>query len=159
MKTLSKKPRVKKNDIWRIELERIKANNPKQLLVTDDVIENAKSPNHLFHGEFTWEDGKAAIKWRRQEAEALIRRVYVIEPDFEERIPAFISLTPDRRDGGGYRAIDDVLKNENYMEQMTRDAQSGIDAWSERWKMLGALVARVRKAAGLKVTKTGRKAK
>lgn len=45
--------------------------------LADEVLHDARDPKSPLHKHFTWNDTEAAEKYRRQQAEALIRRVKV----------------------------------------------------------------------------------
>ena len=64
------------------------------------VIAEARNPKSVLHGAFTWDDTKAARKWRIFEAQNLIRRCRVtIEQDGKEvETYAFVGLSSDRDD-------------------------------------------------------------
>lgn len=146
-KTRSRSEESKRNAQHRRILDSIKSQNPKGLLTTDDVVSAARPEDHPLHLEFEWDDSIAAHEHRKAQANALIRRVYVIEMDTQ--VPAFLSLSPDRKNGGGYRPVSEILNNEQSMAQLAEDAKRDLAAWTERYKMLGGLVSRVAKAAGI----------
>jgi hypothetical protein len=104
------------------------------------VLERARDENSALHGHFTWDDGEAAEKWRVEEARRLIR-VFVITPQQEaaEPIRAFVSLTSDRRNGGGYRNVEAVLSDEELKEQFLSDALAELKSFQSKYSRIKEL--------------------
>lgn len=113
------------------------------LLRPKDVVDAARAQSSPLHSHFTWDDGEAAEQWRLQQARQLISITMTIEmtPAGEEIvIPAYTSLTPDRkRKGGGYRQTVKVLSNEDWRDQMLQDALAELHAFESKYKMLSEL--------------------
>lgn len=128
------------------------------LLRSVNVVEAASDPESIGHRYFTWDDTKAAAKYRIVEAERLIRRVYVIDGTDGQKQPAFLSLLPDReKPGGGYRATSDVVSSKALRAQLELTAKAELRAWTERYQMLTALVGQVAEAAGIAPPKRRRR--
>ena len=73
------------------------------------------------------------------------------EDKAEAKVPKYVSLGTDRKKpGGGYRETSQVLSNKELMFQLEETAKKDIDGVLRRYEMLKGLVARVRKAAGIK---------
>jgi len=137
-------------------LDAIRDAHPQKLLTTQRVVAAARDPKSPGHRYFTWDDKKAAHRWRLDEAERLIRKVYVINQDSGAKTPAFVSLLPDReKPGGGYRATAEVLSSKALRAQLELTAKAELRAWTERYQILTGLVSAVAKAAGIE----GRKRK
>lgn len=87
------------------------------VLMPERVVAFAKNANTELHKHFTWDDGEAAHKYRLVQAGGLIRAVVKILPNPHAnemiRVRAYISLPMDRQTTGGYRLVDDVLKDPN----------------------------------------------
>lgn len=111
---------VQKSAAIKAELDRLNANG---VIRPVDVVEAARSKRSVLHGCFTWEDTEAAHQYRLIEARNLLR-VYVLTEKVDGlNVRAFVSLTSDRvKDGGGYRAITDVMSDAELREQMLADA-------------------------------------
>lgn len=69
------------------ELNRIRSDNNNRLS-PEAVIKASKDKNAPFHGEFTWDNKKAAHKWRISEANSIIQAV-MIKADTGEEKPAY----------------------------------------------------------------------
>jgi len=113
------------------------------ILRPEDVVQAASDPHSPLHPLFDWDDGEAAHKWRLHQARNLIRVCvrYVETPD-RERKPCrvFVSLTTDRvSNGGGYRALDDVLRVKSTRDQLLEDAMREAEAFARKYAMLSEL--------------------
>jgi hypothetical protein len=123
------------------ELERIAAENG-GVLRPADVVEAASNPESVLHDAFDWADDEAARKWRLHQARNLIR-VTVVMQDMGKRDPievrAFVSLTPDRKTGDGYRLVTDCMKKREWREQMLADALAEMEAFERKYAVLTEL--------------------
>lgn len=90
------------------------------------VVEAASDPAHPLHGRFVWDDALAAHHQRLLTAAALIRTVKVTfvhqtpEGPKDVRIRLYHSLPEDRKRGGGYRTIDEILADPELRAQKVR---------------------------------------
>lgn len=67
-------------------------------LTADLIVAEATPESHPLHCRFTWDDTEAAKKWRRVEAECLIRRVkvdYSTGPEADLRVRAYTSVADE----------------------------------------------------------------
>jgi hypothetical protein len=116
------------------------------------VVERARDPDSALHDQFTWDDTEAGNKWRLEEARRLIR-VFVVQPVVEGKEPvrAFVSLSTDRKSGGGYRALADVLSDDELKAQLLQDALDELHGVQVKYSRVNELesvfkaVARVEK--------------
>lgn len=111
------------------------------LLKAPDVIESARNEASPLHSWFDWNDSIAAHNWRLVQARSLIRyAVTYIESD-PNRTPirAFVSLSPQRVEGGGYRAMVEVLQTPSMRQQMLEDALDEHLTYERRWAHLNEL--------------------
>lgn len=117
------------------ELRNIAAANH-GILRPKDVVNAAKEPNSILHEHFNWDDSDAAHQYRLWQARQLIRvSVDYIQCNGQETaIRTFVSLTPDRKAGGGYREIVAVAQNPDWYSQMLVDAQRDMDTFRRRYK-------------------------
>lgn len=125
----------------RQEMERIRQRNAKKILVAADVVKTARAANHPLHDRFDWDNSTAGHKYRLWQAQQLIASVRIIRDGPEEKmVPAFVSLLPDRKhDGGGYRAVADVLKSHSLREEMVKTALSELRGVKARFDSLREL--------------------
>lgn len=124
------------NELVRNEIEKLADGG---LIRPADVVEAARSPDSVLHDYFTWDDGEAAEKWRLEEARRLIRVVVVKQVNEAEPVRAFVSLSTDRIAGGGYRAIAEVLDDEELNERMLQDALDELGSFQRKYERLAAL--------------------
>lgn len=108
------------------ELEAIRRKNPQGLLVPREVVAAARSKKSTLHGEFTWDDGKAAEKYREEEARTLIRAYVTYEPRVERQARGYVSVPSDRTEGGGYRQTGAAISRAGYAAEMFAEIAARI---------------------------------
>lgn len=109
------------------------------------VLEEARDPESVLHGAFTWDDTVAAERWRIHEAQKLIRecRVTVERPN-GTRIEtyAFVGVSTDRtgpaRDNP-YRLARDLAYDDDLLDQAVRDVLDQLAALKNRYSYLRKL--------------------
>jgi hypothetical protein len=117
-------------------LERLAQQNG-GLLMVDDVVEEARDPQSVLHRHFQWDDDKAAEAYRKQQARQLIQKVTVtIEKAPDVHIRAFVSLSTDQYEGGGYRLTANVLSDDNLKAQLLHDMQLALVKWKKQINLL-----------------------
>jgi hypothetical protein len=128
------------NDILR-ELKEISAKRDGRLLATD-VVAYAKNPKTALHSQFEWDDTEAARAFRIEQARRLIRITVTLikTPTKEESVRAFVSLSSDRTQGGGYRDIEAVLSSKTMREQLLADAMAELEVFRLKYKHVKELV-------------------
>ena len=125
------------------------------ILYPEDVVRAAKPVNSPLHTYFDWEDGLAAWKWRLEQARRLIRvYITVIEADGPKESRAYVSLSSDRQGDGGYRAIVDVLENEEMREQLLADALGDLRRLKTKYASLQELASVFAAIDAIKVRRT-----
>lgn len=123
------------------ELQRISRMTDGGLLKPEMVLEVARQPSSVLHKYFTWDDTKAAQKYRLYEARELINatyRWYKVDGD-KRPVRVFVSLSSDRKHGGGYRSSIHVLGNKELREQMLQDALDELDRVKSKYGHLEEL--------------------
>lgn len=117
-------------------LERLARQNG-GLLQVEHVLEEARHPGSILHKHFQWDDHKAAESYRKVQARQLIQRcVVTIEKAPDVHIRAFVSLSTDQHDGGGYRMTANVLSDENLKGQLLHDMQLTIVRWRKQVELM-----------------------
>lgn len=107
-----------------------------------DIVEHARDEASSLHSWFEWDDGAAAEQYRLAQARALIRVAVTVNEQTSEKIRAFVSLTSDRNENGGYRAMAEILDDEVLMSALLRDAVAEVAAFKrklDRYKELAEL--------------------
>lgn len=105
------------------------------------VIEHAENAKSALHGYFTWEDTEAARLWRLHQARNVIRAVVHIIPQTEISSRVYVSLTGDRNEDGGYRAVVDVMQDEEARAIMLEEAKDELAAFRRKYAILKELSA------------------
>lgn len=122
------------------ELTKI-ANRNKGVLLREHVVKAAEPKTSVLHKYFVWDDSKAAREYRLIQAGELIRVCvrYVKMNGDKRAVRVFISLTEDRYDGHGYRAVVSVLSNKTLRRQMLEDALAELQAFERKYNNLREL--------------------
>jgi hypothetical protein len=111
------------------------------LLLPQDVVAAARNPKSPIHDLFEWDDSEAGHRYRLIQARVLIRVAVTVLPTETKdvRVRAFVSLSTDRREEGGYRATVDVMKNDASRRQMLADAFAELDSFRKKFERLREL--------------------
>jgi hypothetical protein len=126
-------------DEIRDELELVRRNGG-GILRPVDVVVFAKDEGTTLHGCFEWDDSKAAHEHRLEQARKLIRVKLTMIADHPRAVRAYVSLQRDREtDGGGYRAIVDVMSDDEMREQLLDEALDELNRFRRKYSMLKAL--------------------
>ena len=121
------------------ELETVRARSSDGKLRTQDVVEFAKDENTALHGQFEWDDTQAGYNYRLWQARQLIRAAVTVLPSTGETIEAYVSLTPNRHDNGGYTAMVDILNDAELYQQMLQDALREMELFEAKYRRLSEL--------------------
>jgi hypothetical protein len=124
------------------ELDRIQAQSKTGRLHWQDVVSAARNKTNVLHGYFDFDKERAMEAYLQQQAEDLIGRyatVIITNDGDKVRTRNYVSLSIDRQSGGGYRAIVDVLSDEDLKAQLLADAFADLAAFKERYKKLQEL--------------------
>jgi len=126
------------------ELLSIKAQADDGLLRPPAVLAWAEAnPESAIYNALDWDDAHAAREHRLGQIRGLIS-LHIVTADGE---PQMVSLSFDRSKGGGYRAVDDVVKDRDLSRIMLADALAELEriqAKYERVKELTAVWEKVR---------------
>jgi hypothetical protein len=101
-----------------------------------EVVEFARNPDTALHTQFEWDDGAAAEKYRLAQARAIIRVAVIVNPDNQESVRAYVSLTDERDENGGYRALAEVLSDEILKDKMLSDALKDLQTFQRKYNRL-----------------------
>lgn len=108
------------------------------------VVEAARPDSSPIHSLFTWDNTKAAEKWREDEARSLIRSIRVVRDDVSLRsqpvIRRYISVIAVEGegafDGDAYLSADQVANDDDYREQALGAALQDLQAWQTKYEGL-----------------------
>ncbi len=116
------------------ELERIRVDND-GVLSPEAVIEAARSDNTVLHHEFTWDDSRAAVKCRRQEALSLIGKIHVrIKGKKADPVRAFVKLKNTSTES--FQPVAAVLSVPDAREKLLARGAAEIEGWQRRYGAL-----------------------
>lgn len=106
------------------------------------VVEAARPADSPIHGQFEWDDAKAAARHRHDQARRLIRKVRITYAQDEEgrdvSVRAFVSV-PRRGDdqhGRAYRPTEEVLQDPIARALLLREFQRDWLAFRARYEHL-----------------------
>ena len=122
------------------ELEEIRAGHPRGLLLREDVVNYARThPESSLHHRFNWDDEDAAEKYRLVQAAMVVRMAVTQSQPALTVQRVYVSLSQDRRRGGGYRRLDDVLKNDALTSELLADAVRELQRVQRKYSRIEAL--------------------
>lgn len=104
------------------------------LLRPDVVVEAARDEDSPLHNSFTWDDTEAAHAHRLWQARQLISAQVTVIPKTNKRIDAFVSLGSDRRGGGGYRLVAEVMGDDQRRAELLKQAAREARSWARRYQ-------------------------
>jgi hypothetical protein len=122
------------------ELERIREERGGELHA-DDVVEASRSPEAPLHGEFEWDDAKAAILQRRSRAQELIRWVVVtVEEDTNREHPVrqYVRAEPEGK-AGPYVPMQQTLADPDRRAALLQEALRKLLQWRTQYRHLNEL--------------------
>jgi hypothetical protein len=122
------------------ELERIRSVDG--VLRPERVVDAARRETSPLHDLFTWDNTEAARQFRLLQARNLIRVTVTILPGETTPTRAYVSLWSDREnEGGGYRAIAEVLSAPESRERFLREALAELSVFQVKYRRLKELSA------------------
>ena len=122
------------------EIERCR--NDGDVILPSAVVERAADVENPLHDCFEWDNGKAANKWREQQARVLIANVLtVVEAKSEEAKPTVVRAFVNISDGGerGYKEVNKVLLNDADRQYMLDRALGELRSFEVKYQTLSEL--------------------
>ena len=129
---------ISKAEILKTELEKIRKSCG-GILKPEAIVDAAREKSSPLHCYFEWDDTAAAKAHRLWQARMLIVTVTVEFPAERNEIitlQRYISLKSDQRNGGGYRAIVEVLQNDKRRQEFIEDLRSDIRIFTQKYRMI-----------------------
>lgn len=130
--------KTRKTDRITQELRRIAQANG-GILLPEQVVAAARPKASPLHSRFCWDDTKAAEQWRLWQARMLIRVTVNVMPETGEAERIWVSLKSDRDEATGYRAMVDVLSDDNMRAQLLEDALEDLEVFRQKYRRLREL--------------------
>jgi hypothetical protein len=124
----------------RTELEQIRDAHDGQI-PPEAVVAFATNKNTALHAEFEWDNTEAAHQFRLEQARRIIRLNINIVPteNGNVRVPMYVSLVSDRKNGSGYRTLNDVMSDEDMREQFLQQALDDFQRVRRKYETLQEL--------------------
>jgi len=145
---------MKKFETIKDELEYITKVH-KGLIKPKDVVSFAENPTTKLHTRFEWDDSIAGYNYRLWQARQIISlELHIVPREMTEHLDidltvtdrstrAFISLPFDRYnaygEGGGYRKVEDIMKDPSLRERLLDAAKEEMLRFKEKYQMLKEL--------------------
>lgn len=107
------------------ELERLRLRYG-GLLTPQQIVRSATPKSSPLHNQFNWDNSEAAYLWRLEQARHLIRVFVKVVDDGKRKRETrmYVALSSDRKQGGGYRYIAEVLSDKEMRATLLDDARS-----------------------------------
>ena len=105
----------------------------------DDIVEASKPDAAPTHGYFEWDDSKAGIEWRREQARHLTSHILVVKETATgtELTRAFHSVVNrtarDAPLARGYLSEEVVWRDRDFAAQVLADAYRELRTWRNRY--------------------------
>lgn len=96
------------------------------------LVEEAEDAGSPVHGEFEWNDAKAAVAYRDSQAQYILRAVVatITDEKGEEHVTrAFVNLGP----GEGHTSITKVLISEDDQRKLLEKCVSSLRSWYDKY--------------------------
>ena len=103
-------------------------------LRAEDVVEESRPLSAPLHNCFEWDDEKAAEKYRKQQAETIIRCVVVREEHEESAAPVGVRALVHAQ--GAYHPINVVVNRVDMMDELLRTALREAEVYRNKYEML-----------------------
>jgi hypothetical protein len=129
------------NDNARKVLDGIKKRKGK--LLAADIVDTARDEDSPLHRYFDWDDSSAAEKYRLWQARQLIVTVHLLNDGLSGPTQMYYSLGADRRAGGGYRDVRDIIASDELRDELILTASRELAAFKERYQRVKRDLAEV----------------
>jgi len=127
------------------KLAELKSLEKDGLLKPREVVDFARSSKTAIHEDFEWNNTKAAECHRLEQARKLIRVFVEVRQihQMDQRVRVFTSLNDDRRIGGGYRPMVQVLSSVSLRKKLLATALTELRAFSNKYAELRELCSEI----------------
>lgn len=100
------------------------------------LLDASRDENAPLHGEFEWDDQKAAEEYRLTQAGDLIRNVRIIVEEQDAPTRAFVS-TGER--SGAYVSLQSALDNSKWKSNLLESAKRAMNEFAAKYRQLEEL--------------------
>jgi len=105
------------------------------------VVEKARDVKNPLHSCFEWDNSKAAEAFRLEQARGLIRTYVTVFSEETHPQDVFVSLSTDRKAGGGYRVLADVIGDADMKKILLKDALNEMVYFTKKYNRLQELAS------------------
>lgn len=127
------------------ELEKIRKNNPKGLLMPQDVVNAASDEENPLHDEFEWDDKKAGNEYRLWQAREVICKVKVIMGEQKKvEVRMYVNMSSTRNEGGGYQPTANILTDKDLARRALIDLLEEMDRLRIKYQHIESVVLRTK---------------
>lgn len=101
------------------------------------VVKESEPKEAVLHKCFEWDNDKAAVHWREQQARVLIGSIYIAKVEEESKeeetqVRAFVSIMSEENDKQ-YLSVSTVMNSENYTNQMLEEAKKEFEYFRNKF--------------------------
>lgn len=127
----------------RNELLAIQSASEDGILHCHEVVKWARDhPNSALHSAIEWDNDAAADAYRLWQVRRLVQ-LHITSGEASEQV---VSLSIDRKAGGGYRTVSDVIARPDLREVMLQDALEELERVQTKYQRVEALASVWREA-------------
>ncbi len=102
----------------------------------DEIVEKARDESTELHKCFTWDDTRAAVKWRRHEARQIVCHLVIERPADAPKDKPEVRFFYQPVNGSGYKPTERILRVEDEYLQLMRQALGELIAFKRKYSML-----------------------
>lgn len=106
------------------------------------LVDASRAENAPLHGEFEWDDGVAAERYRQTQAGYLIRSIEVVVEQAHEPVRAYLPVHVD--DDAGYVPIQTVMESPRLMNEALLNAKRELASFRRKYSQLAELAGVMR---------------
>lgn len=101
------------------------------------LLDASRDVNAPLHGEFEWDDNIAAENWRTKQASAIIRNVYVVAQEVEDKpaVRAFVRVSSETQPSR-YNNIHTVLSRPDMRDVLMEQAKKDCMSFERKYSVL-----------------------
>ena len=130
------------------------------LIRPHDIVAFAKDPKTALHRHFDWDNNIAGQKHRLHQARILVAQYRLVDNRGQATpVRALVSLKLDRyrREGGGYRTMQDVMADDNLKQNLLDDCLDELERTEEKYHSITELASVWREISKVRAQQKKRK--
>lgn len=106
------------------------------------LVDDARAEDSPLHSCFEWDDGRAAEKFRLDQARLVLRSI-VVSVTEDRRLPvrAFVAIERNDDEGKVYTSVQEALGTDALREQLLNNALREVQSWRRRYSRLKELAS------------------